>query len=82
MIDLRKARSKILRQLCEWKGITIIEVEVCLEHIHMLVEIPPKYIVTLVMKFLKEKTSIMIYSKFKNMKYKYINREFWCKDTY
>ena len=53
----------ILRQLCEWKGITIIEAEVCPDHIHMLVEIPSKYSVSSVMVFLKGKSSIMIYSR-------------------
>lgn len=53
-------------ELCEWKGITIIEAEVCPDHIHMLVEIPSKYSVSSVMGFLKGKSSIMIYSKWAN----------------
>ena len=72
----------ILRQLCEWKGITIIEAEVCPDHIHMLVEIPPKYSVSSVMGFLKGKSSIMIYSRWANMRYQYRNREFWCRGYY
>ena len=61
----------------------IIEAEVCPDHIHMLVEIPPKYSVSIVMGFLKGKSSIMIYnSKCGNMKYKYRNREFWCRGYY
>ena len=74
--------GKILRELCEWKGITIIEAEVCPDHIHMLIEIPPKYSVSSVMGFLKGKSSIMIYSQWGNMKYKYRNREFWCRGYY
>lgn len=74
--------GQILRQLCEWKGLTIIEAEVCPDHIHMLIEIPPKYSVASVMGFLKGKSSIMIYSKWGNMRYKYRNREFWCRGYY
>ena len=74
--------GKILRELCQWKGITIIEAEVCPDHIHMLIEIPPKYSVSSVMGFLKGKSSIMIYSQWGNMKYKYRNREFWCRGYY
>lgn len=72
----------ILRQLCEWKGITIIEAEVCSDHVHMLLEIPPKYSVSNVMGFLKGKSSLMIYSRWRNMKYKYRNREFWYRGYY
>lgn len=74
--------GKILRELCNWKGITIIEAEVCPDHVHMLIEIPPKYSVSGIMGFLKGKSSIMIYSQWENMKYKYRNREFWCRGYY
>ena len=74
--------GQILRQLCEWKGITIIEAEVCPDHIHMLVEIPPKYAVSSVMGFLKGKSSLMIYQKWANMRYQYRSREFWCRGYY
>jgi len=74
--------GKILRQLCEWKGITIIEAEVCADHIHMLIEIPPKFSVASVRGFLKGKSSIMIYSRWGNMRYKYRNREFLCRGYY
>lgn len=74
--------GKILRELCQWKGITIIEAEVCPDHIHMLLEIPPKYSVSSVLGFLKGKSSILIYSQWGNMKYKYRNREFWCRGYY
>ena len=66
--------GKILRELCQWKGITIIEAEVCPDHIHMLLEIPPKYSVSSVLGFFKGKSCIMIYSQWGNMKYKYRNR--------
>ena len=74
--------GQILRQLCKWKGITIIEAEVCLDHIHVLIEIPPKYSVSSVMGFLKGKSSLMIYQKWANMRYQYRNREFWCRGYY
>ena len=74
--------GKILRELCKWKGITIIEAEVCPDHVHMLIEIPPKYSVSGIMGFLKGKSSIMIYSQWENMKYKYRNRDFWCRGYY
>ena len=60
--------GQILRQLCEWKRIGIIEAEVCPDHIHMLITIPPKYSVSTVMGFLKGKSSIMIYSRWGNMR--------------
>jgi putative transposase len=74
--------GKILRKLCEWKGVNIIEAEVCSDHIHMLVEIPPKYSVSGFMGFLKGKSSLMIYQKWGNAKFKYRNREFWCRGYY
>ena len=72
--------GKILRELCNWKGITIIEAEVCPDHIHMLIEIPPKYSVSGIIGFLKGKSSIMIYSKWGNMKYKYRIENFGVED--
>ena len=74
--------GKILRKLCEWKGVNIIEAEVCVDHIHMLVEIPPKYSVSGFMGFLKGKSSLVIYQKWGNAKFKYRNREFWCRGYY
>ena len=74
--------GKILRQLCEWKGVRIIEAEVCPDHIHMLVEIPPKVRVSSFMGYLKGKSSTMLYEQFGELKYKYRNREFWCKGYY
>ena len=72
----------ILRQLCEWKGVNIIEAEVCIDHVHMLVEIPPKYSVSWFMGFLKGKSSQMIYERWANARYKYRHREFWCRGYY
>ena len=74
--------GQILRKLCEWKGVNIIEAEVCVDHIHMLVEIPPKMSVSGFMGYLKGKSSLMIYEKWGNMKFKYRNREFWCRGYY
>lgn len=71
--------GQILRELCKWKGVTILEAEVCADHIHMLLMIPPKFSVSSVMGYLKGKSSLMIYEKWGNMKFKYRNREFWCR---
>ena len=78
----RKEIGRILRELCEWKGVNIIEAEVCPDHIHMLVEIPPKIAVSSFMGYLKGKSSTMLYEQFGELKYKYRNREFWCKGYY
>ena len=78
----RKEIGAILRSLCEWKQVEIIEAEVCPDHIHMLVKIPPKLSVASFVGFLKGKSSILIYQKFANMKFKYRNREFWCRGYY
>jgi len=74
--------GKILRQLCEYKGVEIIEAEACKDHIHMLVSIPPKYSVSQIMGYLKGKSSIMIFERHANLKYKYGNRKFWCTGYY
>lgn len=71
-----------MSELCEWKGVNIITAYVCPDHIHMLVEIPPKMTVSGFMGFLKGKSSIMIYQKWGNMKYKYRNKTFWCRGYY
>ena len=80
--QLRREIGAILRELCAWKGINIIEAETCPDHIHMLIEIPPKYSISGIMGFLKGKSSLLIYQKFANMKFKYRNREFWCRGYY
>ena len=74
--------GEILRELCRWKGVTILEAEVCPDHVHMLVEIPPKMSVSSFLGFLKGKSSLMVYEKWGNMKYKYRNRQFWCRGYY
>ena len=79
---IRAEIGKILRKLCEYKGIEILEAEACLDHIHMLIVIPPKYSVSQIMGYLKGKSSLMIFDKFANLKYKYGNRHFWCKGYY
>ena len=78
----RQEIGAILRQLCKWKGVNILEAEVCPDHVHMLVEIPPKYSVSQFMGYLKGKSSLMVYEKWGNMKYKYRNRQFWCRGYY
>ena len=80
--QIKKDIGQILRQLCEQKGIEIIEAEACPDHIHMLISFPPKYSISYVMGYLKGKSSLMIYEKWGNMKYKYKNREFWCRGYY
>ena len=72
----------MLRKLCEYKQVEIIEAEACKDHIHMLVSIPPKYSVSQIMGYLKGKSSLMIFEKYANMKYKYGNRHFWCRGYY
>ena len=72
----------ILRELCKWKGVNIIEGEICPDHVHILVEIPPKISVSSFVGYLKGKSSLMIYERWGDLKYKYRNREFWCKGYY
>ena len=74
--------GQMLRKLCEYKGIEIIEAEACKDHIHMLISIPPKYSVAQIMGYLKGKSSLMIFEKYANLKYKYGNRHFWCRGYY
>lgn len=74
--------GQMLRKLCEYKGIEIIEAEACKDHIHMLVSILPKYSVAQIMGYLKGKSSLMIFEKYANLKYKYGNRHFWCRGYY
>ena len=74
--------GKILRKLCEAKGVEIIEAEACPDHIHMLVAIPPHLSVAQFMGYLKGKSSLMIFDRHANLKYKYGNRHFWCRGYY
>ena len=80
--EKRREIGKILRQLCEWKKVKIVEAEVCSDHIHMLLEIPPKIAVSSFVGYLKGKSSLMIYEQFPNLKYKYSNRHFRCRGYY
>ena len=77
--ELRADIGMILRKLCEQKGIEIIEANACPEHIHMLLSIPPKYSVSQIMGYLKGKSSLMIFDRHANLKYKYGNRHFWAR---
>lgn len=74
---IKKDIGKILRKLCEHKGVEIIEAELCPDHIHMLVAIPPKISVSSFMRYLKGKSTLMIFDRFANLKYKYGRRNFW-----
>ncbi len=80
--EKRKDIGSILRQLCEWKQMHIIEAEVCPDHVHMLLEIPPKISVSSFVGFLKGKSSLLLYERFPELKFKYRNREFWCRGYY
>ncbi|MBE6932944.1 MAG: IS200/IS605 family transposase [Ruminococcaceae bacterium] len=74
--------GQMIRKLCEYKGVEIIEAEACRDHIHMLVSIPPKLSISQFMGYLKGKSSLMIFEKYANLKYKYGNRHFWCRGYY
>ena len=80
--ELRADIGKILRELCERKGIEIVEAQCCPDHVHMLVKIPPKYSVSEIMGSLKGKSSLIIFDRHANLKYKYGNRHFWCRGYY
>jgi len=80
--QLKADIGKILRTLCEQKKVNIIEAEACPNHIHMLVEIPPNISVAQFMGYLKGKSSLMIFDRHANLKYKYGNRHFWCRGYY
>ena len=80
--QLRVDIGKILRELSERKGVEIIEAECCPDHIHMLVRIPPHMSVSEYMGYLKSKSSLMIFDRHANLKYKYGNRHFWCRGYY
>ena len=79
---LRVDIGKILRMLCQRKEIEIIEAECCIDHVHMLVKIPPKHSVSYIIGYLKGKSSLIIFDRHANLKYKYENRHFWCRGYY
>ena len=72
----------ILKTICGWKGVEIIEGEVCPDHVHLLLSIPPKMSVSYFVGYLKGKSSLMMFQRLGNMKIAYRNREFWCKGYY
>ena len=80
--QLKKDIGEILRTLCKQKNVEILEAEACVDHIHMLVSIPPYLSVAQFMGFLKGKSSLMIFDRHANLKYKYGSRNFWCRGYY
>ncbi len=74
--------GKILRELCNWKGVEIIEAHACIDHIHMYVSIPPKLSVSSFVGFLKGKSALILFERHANLKYKYGQRHFWCRGFY
>ena len=80
--QIKKDIGRILRLLCTRKGVEIIEAEACPDHIHMLLRIPPKYSVSDIVGYLKGKSSLMIFERHANLKYRYGNRNFWCRGFY
>ena len=79
---MKKDIGEIIRKLCEQKGVEIIEAEACPDHIHLLVSIPPYISIAQFMGFLKGKSSLMIFDRHANLKYKYGSRHFWCRGYY
>ena len=80
--EKRREIGEILRTLCNWKKIRIVEAEVCPDHVHMLVKIPPSLSVSSFVGYLKGKSTLMIFERHANLKYKYGNRHFWCRGYY
>ena len=80
--QLKKDIGDIIRKLCEQKGVDIIEAEACKDHIHLLVSIPPYLSVAQFMGYLKGKSTLMIFDRHANLKYKYGSRSFWCRGYY
>ena len=74
--------GRILRELCERKGIEILEASLWKDHVHMLISVPPKFSISSIMGYLKGKSSLMIFDRHANLKYKYGNRHFWCRGYY
>jgi putative transposase len=79
---IRTDVGKIIRKLCSQKGVEILEAEACKDHIHMLVEIPPKYSVSSIVGYIKGKSALMIFDRHANLKYKYGNQHFWSRGYY
>ena len=80
--QLRKDIQKIIKDLCKWKGIEIVEGHMMSDHVHLLLSIPPKYSISQIMGYLKEKSAMMIFERHSNLKYKFGNRHFWAEGYY
>lgn len=80
--EKKREIGAILRRLCEWKGVQILEAEVCPDHVHMMVKIPPKYSVSSFMGYLKGKSSIMIHERWRHESRDFSKKEFWCRGYY
>ena len=80
--ELRADIGQILRKLCEQKGVEIIEANACPDHIYMLLSIPPTISIAKFMGYLKGKSTLMIFDRHANLKYRYGNRHFWCRGYY
>ena len=80
--QLKRDIANILSMLCKRKGVEIVEAEMCPDHVHMLVRIPPNISVSSFMGYLKGKSTLMIFERHANLKYKYGNRHFWCRGYY
>ena len=78
----RESIKEIIKSLCKYKGVEIIEGHLMADHVHMLVSIPPKYSVSSIMGYLKGKSALMIFDKYANLKYKFGNRHFWSEGYY
>ena len=79
---LRKDIIAIIKDLCKWKGVEILEGNACANHIHLVLSIPPKYSVSSIMGYLKGKSAMMIFDRHANLKYKFGNRHFWATGYY
>lgn len=80
--QLKKDIGEIIRKLCDEKKVEILEAEACPDHIHMLVSVPPYISIAQFMGFLKGKSTLMIFDRHANLKYKYGSRHFWCRGYY
>ena len=80
--QLRADIQKIIKDLCKWKGIEIVEGHMMSDHVHLLLSIPPKYSVSQIMGYLKGKSAMMIFERHANLKYKFGNRHFWAEGYY
>ena len=80
--QLRSDIREIIKDLCKWKGVTIIEGHMMCDHVHLLLSIPPKYAVSDIMGYLKGRSSMMIFERHANLKYKFGNKHFWATGYY